>query len=241
MKKMLVVGASGATGRLLTRILIEKNIKVIAIVRNKQSLDRLASFHSNLHVVEAEVSNLSVSDLAPMLKECNTALSCLGHSLTFKGLFGHPRRLVTDTIEKITLAIEANELEHVTKVILMNTNGNSNRDIPEKPPLSQRMVIGILRLTLPPHVDNEKAADYLRLNAKSDHNNIEWAAVRPDSLIDEDNVTPYEVYASPTRNAIFDSVSTSRINVAEFMSELACNNELWSKWKGKMPVIYNRA
>jgi hypothetical protein len=150
------------------------------------------------------------------------------------------RRLVTDTIEKITLAIEANNLEHLTKVILMNTNGNSNRDIPEKPPFSQRMVIGILRLVLLPHVDNEKAADYLRLNVKNNHKNIEWAAVRPDSLINEDDVTPFDVYTSPIRNAIFDSVPTSRINVAEFMSELACDNELWSKWKGKMPVIYNR-
>ncbi|MFQ5674820.1 MAG: NAD(P)-binding oxidoreductase [bacterium] len=241
MDKMLVVGASGATGRLLTQILLQKKNKVIAIVRNKNSLSHLISGHPNLQVVEAEVSNLSVSDLAPMLKECSSVLSCLGHNLTFKGLFGHPRRLVTDTIEKITLAIESNDLESVTKIILMNTNGNSNRDIPEKPPFSQRLVVGILRLVLPPHVDNEKAADYLRLNVNNKHKNIEWAAVRPDSLMDEDHVTPFDVYPSPIRNAIFDSVPTSRINVAEFMSELACDNELWSKWKGKMPVIYNHA
>lgn len=241
MDKMLVVGASGATGRLLTQILLEKNNKVIGIVRNKNSLSLLKNLHSNLQVVEAEVSNLSVSDFAIMLKECNSALSCLGHNLTFKGMFGHPRRLVANTIEKITLAIEKNNLESVTKVILMNTNGNSNRDIPEKPPFSQRLVVGILRLLLPPHIDNENAADYLRLNVKSNHKNIEWAAVRPDSLIDEDHVTPFDVYTSPIRNAIFDSVPTSRINVAEFMSELACNNEIWLKWKGKMPVIYNHA
>lgn len=102
-------------------------------------------------------------------------------------------------------------------------------------------MIGILRIAIPPHADNEKAADYLRLRVKNDHKNIEWTAVRPDSLMDANEVTPIDVYESPIRNAIFDSVPTSRINVAEFMSELACNNELWSKWKGKMPVINNQA
>ena len=76
----------------------------------------------------------------------------------------------------------------------------------------------------------------------SDHDKaIEWAAVRPDGLIDEDKVSEYKIYASPTRNPIFDAGETSRINVADFMSELAINSDLWSNWKGKMPVIYNHA
>jgi hypothetical protein len=50
-----------------------------------------------------------------------------------------------------------------------------------------------------------------------------------------------EVHASPTRSAIFDPGSTSRINVAHFMAELIANEDTWSKWKGHMPVIYNKA
>ena len=44
----------------------------------------------------------------------------------------------------------------------MNTTGNRNRDLPEPISFAQKCVIGLLRLLLPPHVDNEKAADFLR-------------------------------------------------------------------------------
>ena len=70
---------------------------------------------------------------------------------------------------------------------------------------------------------------------------IEWAAVRPDGLSDEDEVSEYEIHQSPTRNAIFNSDSSSRINVANFMANLATDSELWDMWRGKMPVIYNDA
>ena len=68
---------------------------------------------------------------------------------------------------------------------------------------------------------------------------IEWAAVRPDSLINEELVTEYDIYPSPIRSAIFDAGKTSRINVAHFMSRLIINDGIWQKWKGQMPVIYN--
>jgi len=241
MKKALVLGASGATGRLLVKMLLQKDVEVIAIVRNANSLTNIDSSHPSLQIVEAEISEISENDLAQYLKECGVVLSCLGHNLTFKGMFGHPKRLVTDAVKKVAKTIESINTDNKIKFILMNTTGNSNRDIPEKPPYSQRLVISLLRLLLPPHVDNENAADFLRLQVGQNNNSIEWAAVRPDGLIDEDQVSQYDVSASPTRNAIFDARSTSRINVADFMSDLAVNSELWNKWKGKMPVIYNHA
>jgi hypothetical protein len=121
----------------------------------------------------------------------------------------------------------------------MNTAGNSNRDGSERISLAQRGVIGLMRLLVPPHVDNEQAADHLRLELGRDDRLIEWAVVRPDSLIDEDEVTEYEVHAAPTRSALFDPGRTSRINVAHLMAELVTDDALWNRWKGRMPVIYN--
>jgi hypothetical protein len=96
--------------------------------------------------------------------------------------------------------------------------------------------------------NNEAAADYLRTNIGQNNEAIpkrgrcaiEWAVVRPDNLIDADQVTQYEVYASPTRSAIFDAGVTSRVNVAHFMADLIASEDTWNKWKGKMPVIYNK-
>jgi hypothetical protein len=81
----------------------------------------------------------------------------------------------------------------------------------------------------------------LRVQLGQNDKAIEWVAVRPDALTDEKEVSNYNVYSSPIRNAIFDSGATSRINVGNFMAELILNESTWLKWKGRMPVIYNNA
>jgi len=232
---VLVVGASGATGQHVVEQLLSRGVEVRAIVRSPESLPD----NPHLSKIKASVHTLTSSEMALYTKGCIAVVSCLGHNLTFKGMFGEPRLLVADTLQCICNAIRSNESEVPIKVILMNTTGNSNRDIPETPPISQRMVIGILRALLPPHVDNETAADYLRIKIGKNNNAVEWVAVRPDALVDEKDVTEYKVHASPIRNAIFNSGATSRINVANFMAELIVNEKIWDKWKGHMPVIYN--
>ena len=70
---------------------------------------------------------------------------------------------------------------------------------------------------------------------------VEWTAVRPDGLIDEEKVSEYEIHPSPIRSAMFNAGKTSRINVAHFMADLITDNNTWNKWKGQMPVIYNKS
>ena len=94
---------------------------------------------------------------------------------------------------------------------------------------------------MPWPVDNEQAADYLRTQIGPNDAAIQWAAIRPDSLINENEVTEYEVHASPTRSAIFNPGKTRRINVGHFMADLITDDDTWRRWKGQMPVIYNRA
>ena len=64
--------------------------------------------------------------------------------------------------------------------------------------------------------------------------------MRPDSLIDNAEVTPYEISESIKRSPLFNPGKTSRINIGRFMVELLMNAEFWEEWKGKMPVIYNK-
>jgi len=149
--------------------------------------------------------------------------------------------LVTQAVQRLCTAVKSNNQDKKVKFILMNTTGNCNRDIPEQISFAQKLVVGLIRLLLPPHLDNERAADYLRVNIGQNDDKLEWVAVRPDGLIDENEVSLYEVHPSPIRSAIFDAGQTSRINVGNFMSELISNDDTWNKWKGKMPVIYNKS
>lgn len=236
----LVVGASGATGQLLVEQLLKRGQKVRVIVRSPEDLAEFLRNHDNMSVIQASVLDLSDSEMARHVKGCEAVASCLGHNMSLKGLYGPPRRLVTDATRRLCQAIKVNKSAKPTKFVLMNTAGNSNRDLHEPISLGQRFVIGLLRLLLPPHVDNESAADYLRTTIGQDDGAIEWAAVRPDNLINEDEVTEYEVYLSPTRSALFDPGSTSRINVAHFMARLITEEDIWNRWKGQMPVIYNK-
>lgn len=238
---ILVVGASGATGRLLVVQLLKRGGDVRVIVRSPEKLSEFLKGHDHISVIHASVLDLSDAEMTQHVKGCDAVASCLGHNMSLKGIYGHPHRLVNDATRRLCNAIKANKSEKPTKFVLMNTAGNSNRDLHEPISFGQRCVVGLLRLLLPPHVDNERAADYLRTRIGQNEGAIEWAVVRPDNLINEDEVTEYEVFPSPTRSAIFDAGLTSRINVAHFMARLITEDETWNKWRGQMPVIYNKA
>jgi len=237
----LVVGASGATGRLLVEQLLNCGQSVRIIVRTVDSLPEAIKNHENVSVIRASVLDLSDSEMAQSVKGCDAVASCLGHNMSFKGIYGQPRRLVTEATRRLCHAIKANNPEKPVKFVLMNTTGNRNQDLSEQISFGQNCVIWLLRLLLPPHVDNEKAADYLRTEIGQNHRFIEWAAVRPDGLVDKSEVSEYETHISPTRSAIFDAGTTSRVNVGHFMATLILDHETWVKWNGKMPVIYNEA
>jgi hypothetical protein len=240
-KTTLVVGASGATGMNLVEQLLKRGQNVKVIVRSPEKLPESWKRNNSLQIICASILELSDSEMSEHIAGCQEVASCLGHNMNWKGIYGQPRKLVTDVTRRLCAAIEVNKPTQPTKFILMNTTGNRNRDLNEPISLAQKCVIGLLRLLLPPHVDNEQAADYLRTKIGQNNHFIEWVAVRPDGLINEEEVTAYEIHASPTRSAIFNAGQISRINVSHFMAHLISDGALWNKWKGQMPVIYNKS
>lgn len=236
---VLVVGASGATGRLLVKELLTQGARVKIVVRSVKNLPAELTNHPKLQVTHASLLELSDAEMRDLVRGCDAIASCLGHNLTFRGLFLPPRRLVRDAARRLCKAVRATAPENTVKYVLMNTSGNRNGDLSEPISVAQHIVIGLLRLLLPPHIDNEQAADFLRKTIGQRDPVVEWVAVRPDGLVDHPSVTGYELFPSPTRSAIFDPGKTSRINVAHFMANLITDQKTWRDWKGQMPVIYN--
>ena len=239
-KTVLVVGASGATGRLLVGQLLSQRVNVRAVVRSADRVPAALRDHPRLAVTNASLLDLDADRLKQLTDGCDAVASCLGHNLSFKGIFGPPYRLVTEATWRLAVALRAHRREQPARFVLMNTTGNRNRDLDEPVSLAQRLVVGLLRLAVPPHADNERTADFLRKEIGQQDSRMEWCVVRPDSLIDEPQVSGYEVYPSPIRSAIFDAGTTSRVNVAHFMAELMTDDESWHHWRGQMPVIYNQ-
>ena len=237
--KVLMAGATGATGRLAAAELLKRGAEVRLIVRSPERLPEEIRRNEKAEIITGEISLLSTAELAEYLGGCDAAVSCLGHNLTLKGIFGPPRKLVTQACEKICRAAETAESQRVFRFVLMNTTGNRNRDNREKLTVPERLAMTLIRLLVPPQRDNEGAAEHLRKTVGPRNATLEWVAVRPDSLVDQEAVTPYSLHPSPLRSAIFNPGRTSRINVAHFMASLLFDDELWQTWKGKMPVIYN--
>ena len=238
--KTLVVGASGATGKLVVEQLLSMGQNVKVIVRPTGEIPDSWKNDDQISIINASILEISVDEMANYLADCQSVASCLGHNLTLKGIFGKPRKLVTDAHILLCTALKKKSPEKTVKFVLMNTSGNRNRDLNEAISVGEKLVMGLIRLLVPPQVDNEKAADFLRVNIGQNNNLIEWVAVRPDTLINEDIVSEYELYASPTSSALFKPGKTSRINVGNLMAKLIVENDLWNNWKGKMPVIYNK-
>ncbi len=237
--KILVLGASGATGRHLVEQLLYMKQQIKIIIRPSANIPDDWINNAGITIIKTDVSKIMLAEAINHTKDCVAVASCLGHGTTLNGIFGQPRKLVTNTVKVFCKAIEANATNTTVKFVLMNTAGYRNKDVNEQISTMQKIVMGFIRTVLPPHLDNEMAADFLRVITGQLRNKIQWVIVRPDDLVNEDTVSLYDVHNSPV-TTLFSPRKVSRINVAYFMASLITDNYLWEEWKGKMPVIYNR-
>lgn len=242
-KSILVLGGTGATGKHVIKQLLEKGNQVQAIVRSKEKLISLLPEElqgsNGLTIIESTVLEMSNEELTSITKGCEAVVCCLGHNMTMKGMFGEPRMLVKDSIQRVSDVMKQNHSSsQPTKFILMGTIGAANPDGSEdERPRGERIVLALLRLLIPPVVDNEEAAKYLSKTIGEKDPTLEWVVVRPDDLLDGD-VSEYQTFSKP-EGSLFGGGQTTRSNVAAFMCELILNDTMWKKWLFKMPVLRN--
>ena len=235
--KTLVLGASGATGKLVVSQLLEKNRAARIIIRESSAIPDKIAKGKNIEIVKGDIDGFSTDEIRKLLQDCDSAVCCLGHRVSFTGMFGPPRRLVVNAVKKITAVMASGNSSK--KFILMSTTAYTNKRRGETNTFAEKLILTLLTIFLPPHRDNMLAGDHLVYDTQTSPN-IEWIAVRPDSLVDEDSSSDYEIHENKIRSPIFDPGKTSRINVAHFMASLLADERLWNTWKYKTPVIYNK-
>jgi len=216
---------------------MKRHINTRIIVRKSAMLPQEIIDHPLVEIIKGNINEFNDSDLNQLTSGCDVFISCLGHNITLKGLFGKPRYLVFDAIRKVCEA--AINGDNKIKLILMSTVAYTNVSIGERKSPAENIVLALVRLFLPPHRDNVRAANYLINIIGKKNEMVEWVAVRPDSLVNDNEESSYEIFDSPVRNTVKNDGETSRINVSHFMVELANDNVLWNKWKYKTPVLYN--
>lgn len=235
---ILLVGGTGRTGRRVLEQLLSRGINVRIIVRSPQKLPAAAAENAKLTVVEADLLSLSDEDLQRQIRGCDAVISCLGHVISFKGIFGPPRNLVTQATTRLCRGIEALQPAKPVKFILMNSvSVNHPGGLDTRRGVFEKAIVWMLRGVMPPARDNQQAANFLHGTIGTGNPFAQWVAVRPDTLREGD-VTEYTLHEGLV-SSLFAPDSTNMANVAHFMCELVANPKTWDDWKGKLPVVIN--
>ncbi len=235
---VLLVGGTGRTGRRVLEQLLGRGIDVRAIVRSAEKLRAGVAERPGLSVVEADLLALSDEELLRHVRGCDAVVSCLGHTISLRGVLGPPRDLVTQATARLCRAIQASRPAQPVKFILMSTvsvNRPGSQDT--RRGRFERAVLWTLRGLVPPARDNQRAADFLHDVIEASDPYVQWVAVRPDTL-QEGDVTEYALHQGLV-DSLFRPGETNMANVAHFMCELATDPEAWAAWRGRLPVIVN--
>lgn len=236
---VLLVGGTGRTGRRVLEQLVARGVAVRAIVRSTSGLPTNITASPAVTLIEASLLDLPDEALQRHLRGCDAVVSCLGHVMSPRGVFGPPTDLVTRATARLCRAVEALRPDRPVRFILMSSvsvNRPGRRDT--RRGAAERAFLWVLRALLPPAMDNQRAADVLeRLGPASPF--VEWAVVRPDTLLPGE-VSAYTLHDGLV-NALFAPGQTNMANVAHFMCELATGQAAWEAWRGKEPVIVNAA
>lgn len=237
---VLVVGGTGRTGGRVLAQLLERGVEVRAIVRSPGKVPARVADNPHLNLIEADLLSLPDTELRRHMDGCVAVISCLGHVINFKGIFGPPHDLVARATERLCRAAETLAPTTPIRFILMSSvSVNRPNRADTRRGAFERALLRVLCALVPPAKDNQRAADYLIGRIGPSNPFVEWVAVRPDSLLEGD-VTPYELHEGLV-SSLFSPGSTNMANVAHFMCELATMDAAWSSWRGKLPVIVNSA
>jgi len=237
---VLLVGGTGRTGGRVLQQLLERGVHVRAIVRSTQGLPDEAMSALNLTVIEADLLSLSAEELRRYLNGCDAVISCLGHTLSARGLFGAPRDLVTQATTRLFRGIQSLAPAEPVRFILMSSvSVNRPARLDARRGALERAALAVLRAVLPPARDNQRAADFLIHEIGPADPYVRWTAVRPDTLL-EGEVSEYTLHEGVV-STLFKPDSTNMANVAHCMCELATEPTMWAAWNGKLPVVVNAA
>ena len=209
MKHILVLGATGHLGIVLTKVLLEKSYIVTALVRNP---DKLSIKHTNLSVIKGDV--MDPVDLSHALKNIDVVISALGHG------FRTPFPIQENTL-KVLLPIMKEK--GVERFITVTGAGL----IVDGDPKS---LMGTFSNFVFPIVDPYRLSDAKAQQTLLEKSSIKWTVVRTPVHNNKIN--------QRLRHIGFDQplpwYTLSRTAICEFIVE--CIEE--NKWVNKSPIIY---
>jgi putative NADH-flavin reductase len=203
--RVLIVGATGGTGRQLVQQALERGLSVTALVRNPS---RLRIEHPRLKVIQGNV--LDAGSVEAAVRGQDAVLSALGHKRFF-----YPTRILSEGTRNILRAMEAQGVRRLVCQTSLGIGDSAGR-------LGAFYTLFIIPVILPLYFWDKARQE--RIIAAS---RVEWVIVRPGALTNGEKRGRSR--HSQRIGSLFLTVRISRADVAEFMlNQLASDTYLRS-------------
>ena len=285
-RRVLLFGATGGCGSQVLTRLLGRGVLVTAVVRSAERLSDDVTSHDNLTVVVFPNGHLATTTtttetttrnddgnandftrrLDRYVRECECVVSCLGHNLTLKGMFGRPRQLCVETVRQVCDAVarqkgarkdiasseeeQKKEDENANnntnneplRLIVVSTEGVSRFDgaDPKRGAL-ERALLKALYVLLPPMKDNVEVVRFLHELKETNETSTPSHRVVEFCAVRPSDMrdgeeSPHEAHAE-LQNGLFDAGNTTRANVGAFIADLVTKPETWARWRNAFPHL----
>ena len=197
--KIFILGATGQTGTLLTKRLVESGAEVKAFVRDSKRMEIEAN---NLVIEEGEIHN--VDQLTKSMKGYDVVVSCLGGNANKKDY------VLARLIKNVVDCMNANGINRIVSI--------SSAGIENELGLIGSIFVALLYKNA--INDHKQAANYIKENSK------DFTIIRPLSLVDGEMTASYRVseIGVPKKSS-----KISREDLSHFMFDVIINSKYIGK------------
>ena len=206
--KLLIIGATGGTGRELVKQALELGHKITLLVRNS---DKVLTVHPSLQVINGNV--LNIKEVEQAVSGQDAVISSLGHKRFF---------IKTNILSEGTKNIIASmEKQNVKRFICITTLGINDSRF--------RLGLYYTLFTIPIilffYFRDKSKQEKLIMNSK-----LDWTIVRPGQLTNSKLTGEYQV--GNNVGNYFITKTISRANVAHFILSQLCDKTFFHKKVG---------
>jgi putative NADH-flavin reductase len=208
---IVVFGANGPTGRLLTKQALDRGHAVTAVTRHPETFP---IEHACLQVVKGDVFVLAAVEQAVAGQDA--VLSTLGVPFTRE-----PVTVYSAGMANIMQAMQRYEVRRLVAVTSSATEPSAEPKggfIFEK--ILQPFVVNVIGRTV--------YEDMRRMETMMRNSRLDWTIVRPSGLFETPEVTPYQMAETEIKGKF-----TSRTDLADCMLQLLANN----RYVGKVVAV----
>ncbi len=198
--RVLIVGATGGTGRQLVAQALERGLSVTALVRNPT---KLQLHHPQLKVVQGDVLDYASVEAAARGQEA--VLSALGHKRFF-----YPTSILSEGTRNLLRAMESHDVPRLVCETALGIGDSAGR-------MGLYYTLFVIPIVVPFYFWDKTRQERLIAASK-----VEWVIVRPGALTNGKKLGSYR-HGHRIGNFLW-TVRISRADVADFMLNQLTND-----------------